>query len=86
MYVLEVTTGATFRIGVYRIFGTFFGALTAFVCTLIARENPYGLVALATACSVPIHYGMLFSKRAPLAVVACVDPLLSCIVEFTDTE
>lgn len=70
MYVLEVTTGATFRVGVFRTIGTFVGALAAFICALIAKKNPYGLVVLATTCSVPIHYGMLFSRRAPIALVA----------------
>ncbi|KAK4684367.1 hypothetical protein P7C73_g5815, partial [Tremellales sp. Uapishka_1] len=70
MYVLEVTTGATMRIGVYRMAGTLIGAVAGFVCTLIGRNNPYALVVLAVTCSVPISYGILFSARQPLAIVA----------------
>lgn len=36
---------------------------------MIAGVNPYGLVALATAASVPISYGILFTDVAPMAVV-----------------
>ncbi|KAL1409882.1 hypothetical protein Q8F55_003881 [Vanrija albida] len=69
MYVLEVTTGATLRIGFYRTLGTLIGAVVGYVCTRIAGTNPYGLVALATACAVPISYGVLFSHVAPMAIV-----------------
>jgi hypothetical protein len=85
MYVIEVTTGATLRIGFYRMLGTFIGAVVGYIvsisiraavvglvntqCVLIAGENPYGLVALSTACAVPISYCMLFTSVAPLGVI-----------------
>ncbi|RSH85183.1 hypothetical protein EHS25_004990 [Saitozyma podzolica] len=78
MYVLEVHTGATLRVGFFRMIGTFLGAVAAFVCTLIAHDNPYALVTLATACSVPISYTILFTTFPGVGIVAGITlpPLL----------
>ncbi|KAL7422678.1 hypothetical protein Q5752_001969 [Cryptotrichosporon argae] len=70
MYVLEVTTGATLRIAFFRTCGTFVGALAAFICVKIAQGNPYALVVLGTACSIPVTYLILFTSIAPFGVVA----------------
>ncbi|BEI85580.1 hypothetical protein CcaverHIS002_0509810 [Cutaneotrichosporon cavernicola] len=69
MYVLEVTTGATLHVGFYRMWGTFIGAVLGYIFTTIAHTNPYGLVVLCTAASVPISYGILFTEVAPMAIV-----------------
>ncbi|CAK9786611.1 hypothetical protein CC85DRAFT_191085 [Cutaneotrichosporon oleaginosum] len=69
MYVLEVTTGATLLVGFYRMCGTFIGAVLGYIFTKIAGANPYGLVVLCTAASVPIAYGILFTHVAPMAMV-----------------
>jgi hypothetical protein len=86
VYVLDVHTGAIFRIGFFRIVGTFVGAVVAYVvsnprcdeqilsshaqCTLIARQNPYALVTLGTVCSIPISYVILFTTFPGVGTVA----------------
>ncbi|WVQ70744.1 hypothetical protein IAR50_000266 [Cryptococcus sp. DSM 104548] len=62
MFVLEDTTGAILKVGSLRALGTFIGAIVGFICALIAGKNPYGLVVLATACSIPISYNVLFAS------------------------
>ncbi|ODN99547.1 hypothetical protein L198_03391 [Cryptococcus wingfieldii CBS 7118] len=62
MFVLEDTTGAILKVGFLRALGTFIGAVVGFVCVLIAGRNPYGLVVLATVCSIPISYNVLFAS------------------------
>ncbi|WVQ86052.1 hypothetical protein IAT38_008220 [Cryptococcus sp. DSM 104549] len=62
MFVLEDTTGAILKVGFLRGLGTFIGAVMGYVCVLIAKGNPYGLVTLATACSVPISWNVLFAS------------------------
>ncbi|TYJ55262.1 hypothetical protein B9479_004092 [Cryptococcus floricola] len=62
MFVLEDTTGAILKVGSLRALGTFIGAVVGFVCVLIAGRNPYGLVVLATVCSIPISYNVLFAS------------------------
>lgn len=69
MYVIEVTTGATMRVGFYRMCGTFLGCVASYVCVLIANDNPYGLVALATTLAFPISYLICFTHLAPLGTV-----------------
>lgn len=59
MYVLDVHTGAILRTGFFRLIGTFIGAVAGYVCIEIAHRNPYGLVALATGCSLPISWGIV---------------------------
>lgn len=78
MYVLEVTTGATLRVGFYRMCGTFLGCVTGYVCVLIAHENAYGLVTLGTFFAVPISYGVCFTHFAPMMIVYAITlaPLL----------
>ncbi|KAK8850420.1 hypothetical protein IAR55_004338 [Kwoniella newhampshirensis] len=65
MFVLEDTTGAILKVGFLRGLGCFIGAVVGFVCTLIAKQNPYGLVVLATACTVPISWHILFNTSTP---------------------
>ncbi|WVQ95542.1 hypothetical protein IAU59_002639 [Kwoniella sp. CBS 9459] len=65
MFVLEDTTGAILKIGFLRGLGCFIGAVTGYVCAIIAHENPYALVTLATATSIPISWHILFNKTTP---------------------
>ncbi|KIR69149.1 hypothetical protein I314_00253 [Cryptococcus bacillisporus CA1873] len=68
MFVLEDTTGAILKVGFLRGLGTLIGAIVGYVCTVIAKKNAYGLVVLATACSVPISYNVLFASLPGLGV------------------
>ncbi|WVF67982.1 hypothetical protein IAT40_002744 [Kwoniella sp. CBS 6097] len=65
MFVLEDTTGAILKIGFLRGLGCFIGAVMGYVCAIIAHENPYALVTLATASSIPISWHILFNKTTP---------------------
>ncbi|WWC65162.1 uncharacterized protein I303_107776 [Kwoniella dejecticola CBS 10117] len=65
MFVLEDTTGAILKVGFLRGLGCLIGAVMGFVCAIIAHENPYALVTLATACTVPISYHILFNTSTP---------------------
>ncbi|TFK82012.1 hypothetical protein K466DRAFT_531014, partial [Polyporus arcularius HHB13444] len=72
LWVLETNTGATWRTGYLRLFGTLLGAVYAYVTAVVCKTNPYGLVALVTAFDVPITWIILKTSVAPLAVPASV--------------
>jgi len=82
MFVLETHTGAIVKVGMFRLAGTFIGALTAYIvgsplattltsqCALIANNNPYALVTLATLLSIPISYLILLTQYPAIGVVS----------------
>ncbi|WVR08501.1 hypothetical protein IAU60_005556 [Kwoniella sp. DSM 27419] len=65
MFVLEDTTGAILKVGFLRGAGCLIGAVAGFVCAVIAQGNPYALVVLATACTIPISWHILFNTSTP---------------------
>ncbi|WWC92171.1 uncharacterized protein L201_007125 [Kwoniella dendrophila CBS 6074] len=65
MFVLEDTTGAILKVGFLRGLGCFIGAVMGYVCAIIAHDNPYALVVLATACTIPISWHILFNTSTP---------------------
>lgn len=69
VWVLETSTGATWRTGYLRLAGTIIGAIYAYLTWLIARTNPYGLTALITALDVPVTWIVLNTTVQPLGVV-----------------
>lgn len=69
VWVLETSTGATWRTGYLRLSGTIIGAIYAYLGWLIARTNPYGLTALITAADVPVTWIILQTTVQPLGVV-----------------
>lgn len=69
VWVLETNTGATWRTGYLRLAGTIIGIIYAYLCCLIAKTNPYGLVALITAADVPVTWIILKTAVQPLGVV-----------------
>lgn len=69
VWVLETNTGATWRTGYLRLAGTIIGAIYAYLCCLIARTNPYGLVALVTAADIPVTWIIFETTVQPLGVV-----------------
>lgn len=40
LYVLDITTGATFRVGIWRLIGTISGAIVGYVVSLQAFSPP----------------------------------------------
>ncbi|KAI0362777.1 hypothetical protein OH77DRAFT_1417068 [Trametes cingulata] len=72
LWVLETNTGATWRTGYLRLFGTLLGAVYAYVGSIICGTNPYGLVAMVTAFDIPITWIILKTSVTPLAVPAAV--------------
>ncbi|KAI0747801.1 hypothetical protein C8Q80DRAFT_1168545 [Daedaleopsis nitida] len=72
LWVLETNTGATWRTGYLRLFGTLLGAVYAYVTAIVCKTNPYGLVAMVTAFDIPITWIILNTSVAPLAVPAAV--------------
>jgi hypothetical protein len=69
VWVLEINTGATWRTGYLRLAGTIVGAIYAYLSCLIARTNPYGLVALITTADVAVTWIILETTVQPLGVV-----------------
>lgn len=69
VWVLETSTGATWRTGYLRLAGTIIGAIYAYLCWLIARTNPYGLAVLVTTADVPVSWIILNTTVQPLGVV-----------------
>jgi hypothetical protein len=69
VWVLETSTGATWRTGYLRLAGTIIGATYAYLSWLIARTNPYGLTVLITALDVPVTWIVLNTTVQPLGVV-----------------
>ena len=51
-YVLEPSTGATYRVGLWRIMGTILGAVFGFLVNLITKGNPIGITVLVTFISI----------------------------------
>ncbi|WWC72479.1 uncharacterized protein I206_106441 [Kwoniella pini CBS 10737] len=79
MFVLEDTTGAILKVGFLRGLGCLIGAVVGYVCAIIARENPYALVVLATACTIPISWHILFNTSTPglgVSIGITLPPLL----------
>lgn len=75
LYCYQTTTGATFRVAVYRTLGTLLGALYALAGHAISQGSPYGLVAFMTAQSLFTDYLIVFRPRfANLGTVALVYP------------
>ncbi|KAG8716920.1 hypothetical protein FRC09_015010 [Ceratobasidium sp. 395] len=70
-YVLEPNTALTWRIGIWRLFGTTIGALYAYITWLIVRENPYGIVAFVTAAEIMLTW-LVRSSTPGVGVVASV--------------
>lgn len=78
LYTLDVSTGATFKVGVFRLSGTIGGAVMAYVGYLISRGTAYGLVAIATVYSLPIAFIMIYSPFPGIGTVAgiTIPPIL----------
>ncbi|KAI0928180.1 hypothetical protein AcW2_004274 [Taiwanofungus camphoratus] len=72
LWVLETNTGATWRTGYLRLFGTILGAIYAYITWLICKTNPFGLVILVTAADIPITWMITKTTLTPLAVPASV--------------
>ncbi|KAI1790727.1 hypothetical protein LXA43DRAFT_973447 [Ganoderma leucocontextum] len=72
LWVLETNTGATWRTGYLRLFGTLLGAIYAYVTAIICKDNPYGLVAMVTAFDIPISWIILNTSVAPMGCPASV--------------
>ncbi|TBU28948.1 hypothetical protein BD311DRAFT_307591 [Dichomitus squalens] len=72
LWVLETNTGATWRTGYLRLFGTLLGAVYAYVTTIICKNNPYGLVAMVTAFDILITWIILNTSVAPMGCPASV--------------
>ncbi|OSD02763.1 hypothetical protein PYCCODRAFT_1389411 [Trametes coccinea BRFM310] len=72
LWVLETNTGATWRTGYLRLFGTLLGAVYSYVASIICGTNPYGIVAMVTAFDIPITWIILETSVTPLAVPASV--------------
>ncbi|CAE6436535.1 unnamed protein product [Rhizoctonia solani] len=71
VYVIEPNTALTWRMGVWRVFGTALGALYAFATWQIAGTNPYGVVALITLAEVFITW-FVRSSTPGVGIVASV--------------
>ncbi|QRV85726.1 fusaric acid resistance-like protein [Ceratobasidium sp. AG-Ba] len=70
-YVLESNTALTWRIGIWRLFGTTIGATYAYLTWVIVRQNPYGIVALVTAAEIMLTW-LVRSSTPGVGVVASV--------------
>ncbi|KAI0637282.1 hypothetical protein C8Q77DRAFT_1050225 [Trametes polyzona] len=88
LWVLETNTGATWRTGYLRLFGTLLGAVYSYVASIIVGTNPYGLVAMVTAFDIPITWIILKTSVTPLAVPASValPPILLAPYIHPDTD
>ncbi|KAH7318018.1 hypothetical protein B0J17DRAFT_686585 [Rhizoctonia solani] len=71
VYVIEPNTALTWRMGVWRVFGTALGALYAFTTWQIAGTNPYGVVALVTIAEIFITW-FVRSSTPGVGIVASV--------------
>ncbi|CAE6336631.1 unnamed protein product [Rhizoctonia solani] len=71
VYVIEPNTALTWRLGVWRVFGTAIGAIYAYITWQIAGANPYGVVALITAAEIIITW-FVRSSTPGVGIVASV--------------
>lgn len=86
VWVLETSTGATWRTGYLRLSGTIIGAIYAYLCWLIARTNPYGLTTLITIADVPVTWIILETTVQPLGVVINVTLGPIAFAEYVQRE
>ncbi|EOQ99783.1 hypothetical protein J056_001325 [Wallemia ichthyophaga EXF-994] len=71
-YVLEPSTGATYRVGLWRLTGTILGAVYGFIVNIITENNPYGITVLVTAISILIAWLVRMSSIPGVGTVFAV--------------
>ncbi|KAH7318022.1 Fusaric acid resistance protein family-domain-containing protein [Rhizoctonia solani] len=71
VYVLEPNTALTWRVGIMRLFGTFIGAVYAYVTWAICHNNPYGIVIMLTAGEIMLTY-LIRTSTPGVGVVASI--------------
>lgn len=71
-YVLEPSTGATYRVGLWRLTGTILGAVYGFIVNMITRGSPIGITAMVTAVSVLIAWLVRMSSVPGVGTVFAV--------------
>ncbi|KZT66828.1 hypothetical protein DAEQUDRAFT_729793 [Daedalea quercina L-15889] len=87
VWVLETSTGATWRVGYLRLVGTATSALYAYIVWLICRTNPYGLTIMVTAAEIPFTWLSTKTNLGPLAVPAAVTlPIIAFAEYVTHTQ
>jgi len=72
VWVLETSTGATWRMGYLRLVGAAAAAIYAYIVWLICRTNPYGLTIMVTVAEIPFTWLSTKANLGPLAVPAAV--------------
>ncbi|KAJ8515521.1 hypothetical protein ONZ45_g7066 [Pleurotus djamor] len=72
LWVLETSTGATWRVAYLRISGTILGCTYAYITYLICGRNPYGLVAMVTLAEIPISWIIINTDFQTLGVVSSI--------------
>ncbi|KAG2149189.1 hypothetical protein DEU56DRAFT_970914 [Suillus clintonianus] len=72
VWVLEINTGASWRVGYLRLSGTILGAIYACITWAICGRNSIGIVAMVTLFDVPITWIVTKSRMPSLGVVASV--------------
>ncbi|TIB72848.1 hypothetical protein E3Q17_01223 [Wallemia mellicola] len=71
-YVLEPSTGATYRVGLWRLTGTILGAVYGFIVNMITKGSSIGITAMVTAASVLIAWLVRMSSVPGVGTVFAV--------------
>ncbi|TFY68062.1 hypothetical protein EVJ58_g1227 [Rhodofomes roseus] len=84
VWVLETSTGATWRVGYLRSVGTATAALYGYIVWRICRTNPYGLTIMVTAAEIPFTWLSMKANLGPLAVPAAVTLPIIAFAEYVN--
>lgn len=87
IWVLELNSGATFRIAVYRAIGTITGAIYGIIAWYICAQGNRPAIALfLVLAEIPASYFILYSKRAQtLGVVFGLTQSLVLLIPLVET-
>ncbi|CDZ97409.1 Predicted membrane protein [Phaffia rhodozyma] len=72
LFVLDVTSGQTWRVGTFRVMGTVSGAILAGIIWLIAHDNPYALISLTSCYGALAGYVIMYTTFPGVGVVLSI--------------
>ncbi|EPQ28416.1 uncharacterized protein PFL1_04243 [Pseudozyma flocculosa PF-1] len=86
LYVLESSTGASFRVSLFRIIGTVSGSLLGLCISEVSHNNRYALGFLLALAVVPASHFMLFTRAEGIGIVLGLTAPIIALIPTLDLE